>query len=152
MASVPGGQYSFFADGKNVNVVATPDGSSMPPPLAGQFNLELLTSGFGSATPPMGYDGVAMMSPDGKTLTLATGDLGAQVEARALPFEGISPDRRGGEPITIDLGRGFATHIEHRVAAPRRVWAQVDENGREVSHETKIVFKAGEDVAVDFRR
>ena len=26
------------------------------------------------------------------------------------------------------------------------------ENGREVSHETKIVFHAGEDVAVDFRR
>ncbi len=26
------------------------------------------------------------------------------------------------------------------------------ENGREVSHETKIVFRAGEDVAVDFRR
>ncbi len=26
------------------------------------------------------------------------------------------------------------------------------ENGREVSHETKVVFRAGEDVAVDFRR
>jgi len=26
------------------------------------------------------------------------------------------------------------------------------ENGREVTHETKIVFRAGEDVAVDFRR
>ena len=26
------------------------------------------------------------------------------------------------------------------------------ENGREVTHETKIVFQAGEDVAVDFRR
>jgi uncharacterized protein (TIGR03000 family) len=29
------------------------------------------------------------------------------------------------------------------------VWV---ENGREVTHETKIVFKAGEDVVVDFRR
>jgi uncharacterized protein (TIGR03000 family) len=26
------------------------------------------------------------------------------------------------------------------------------ENGREVTHETKVVFRAGEDVAVDFRR
>ncbi len=26
------------------------------------------------------------------------------------------------------------------------------ENGREVSHETSVVFRAGEDVAVDFRR
>jgi uncharacterized protein (TIGR03000 family) len=26
------------------------------------------------------------------------------------------------------------------------------ENGREVTHETKIIFQAGEDVAVDFRR
>ena len=26
------------------------------------------------------------------------------------------------------------------------------ENGREVSHETKVVFEAGQDVAVDFRR
>jgi uncharacterized protein (TIGR03000 family) len=29
------------------------------------------------------------------------------------------------------------------------VWV---ENGREVTHETKVVFKAGEDVVVDFRR
>jgi uncharacterized protein (TIGR03000 family) len=29
------------------------------------------------------------------------------------------------------------------------VWV---ENGREVTHETKVVFKAGEDVAIDFRR
>jgi len=69
------------------------------------------------------------------TLRVMRGDIGAQVEARALPFEGISPDRRGGDPITIDLGRGFATHIEHRVTAPRRVWAQADENGRDVSLE-----------------
>ena len=72
---------------------------------------------------------------DPATLRILRGDLGAQVEARALPFEGISPDRRGGEPITIDLGRGLATHIEHRVVAPRRVWAQFDENGRDVSLE-----------------
>jgi uncharacterized protein (TIGR03000 family) len=33
-----------------------------------------------------------------------------------------------------------------------KVVAMWIENGREVSHETKLVFQAGEDVAVDFRR
>ncbi len=33
-----------------------------------------------------------------------------------------------------------------------KVIARWVENGREVTHETKIVFRAGEDVAVDFRR
>jgi hypothetical protein len=69
------------------------------------------------------------------TLRVLGGELGAQVEARELPFEGISPDRRGGDPITIDLGRGLGTHIEHRVTAPKRVWAQVDENGRDIALE-----------------
>ena len=50
MASVPGGQYTLFANGNNMNVVATPDGVGMPPPLAGLFNLELLTSGSGSSS------------------------------------------------------------------------------------------------------
>ena len=69
------------------------------------------------------------------TLRVLRGELGAQVEARELPFEGISPDRRGGDPITIDLGRGLPTHIEHRVVAPKRVWAQADEKGRDVALE-----------------
>jgi hypothetical protein len=67
MASVPGGQYTLFANGSNANVVATPDGSGLPPPVAGQFNLELLTGNGPSSIPP-GYQGVAMLSPDGKTL------------------------------------------------------------------------------------
>ncbi len=33
-----------------------------------------------------------------------------------------------------------------------KVVATWHENGRDVTHETKIVFHAGEDVAVDFRR
>jgi uncharacterized protein (TIGR03000 family) len=33
-----------------------------------------------------------------------------------------------------------------------KIMATWVENGREVQHETKIVFSAGEDVAVDFRR
>src|SRR5215472_9725043 len=79
MASVPGGQYTFFANGGNTNVVATPDGSHLPPPVAGEFNLELLTSGHGSAAIPPGYQGVAMLSPDGRTLDMVAGDYGVHV-------------------------------------------------------------------------
>jgi Ca2+-binding RTX toxin-like protein len=79
MASVPGGQYTLFANGNNMNVVATPDGVGLPPPVAGLFNLELLTSGSGSAAIPPGYQGVAMLSPDGRTINMAAGDYGVQV-------------------------------------------------------------------------
>src|SRR5437762_3391517 len=79
MASVPGGQYTLFANGNNMNVVATPDGSGLPSPVAGLFNLELLTSGSGSASIPAGYQGVAMLSPDGNTMNLVAGDFGVQV-------------------------------------------------------------------------
>jgi hypothetical protein len=82
MASVPGGQYTLFANGTNMNVVATPDGIGLPPPVAGLFNLELLTSGSGSSAIPPGYQGVAMLSPDGKTINMVAGDYGVQVTAR----------------------------------------------------------------------
>jgi len=95
MASVPGGQYTLFANGNNMNVVATPDGVGMPPPLAGLFNLELLTSGSGSSSIPAGYQGLAMLSPDGKTINLVSGDYGVQVA-------------RGG-PHTVIAGTGNDT-------------------------------------------
>src|SRR5207253_9521605 len=95
MASVPGGQYTFFANGSNANVVATPDGSGLPPPVAGEFNLELLISGHGSASIPPGYQGVAMLSPDGRTLDLTGGDYGVHVG--------------GGGPQTVIGGTGNDT-------------------------------------------
>ena len=94
MASVPGGQYTLFANGNNMNVVATPDGV-VPPPVAGLFNLELLTSGSGSAAIPPGYQGVAMLSPDGNTINLVAGDYGMQVTA--------------GGPHTVIAGTGNDT-------------------------------------------
>jgi len=43
MASVPGGQFTFFAANKPINAVFTPDGSSLPRPIHGDFNLEVVT-------------------------------------------------------------------------------------------------------------
>ena len=100
MASVPGGQYTLFANGNNMNVVATPDGVGMPPPLAGLFNLELLTSGSGSSSIPAGYQGLAMLSPDGKTINLVSGDYGVQVAS--------------GGPHTVIAGTGDAGQLTKR--------------------------------------
>src|SRR5262245_47427408 len=55
MASIPGGQFTFFAANKPVNVVFTPDGQSLPPPVSGDFNLEVVTSPQGNSHPlPLG--------------------------------------------------------------------------------------------------
>src|SRR6266404_1651923 len=78
MASIPGGQYSFFATGQAVNVVTTPDGTNLPPPVLGKFNLELVTSLSGPSGIPAGYQGVALMSADGSTIELAASNYGVR--------------------------------------------------------------------------
>jgi Ca2+-binding RTX toxin-like protein len=95
MASIPGGQYSFFAAGQAVNVVTTADGSHLPLPVPGEFNLELVTSLNGPSDLPTGYQGVALASPDGKTIDLVSGDDGFKV--------------LGGGPHTISAGSGNDT-------------------------------------------
>jgi Ca2+-binding RTX toxin-like protein len=95
MASIPGGQYTFFAAGQAVNVVTTPDGSHLPLPVPGEFNLELVTSLNGPSDLPTGYQGVALASPDGKTIDLVSGDDGFRV--------------LGGGPHTISAGSGNDT-------------------------------------------
>ena len=69
------------------------------------------------------------------TLRILSSATGAQIEGWELPFEGISPDRREGVPITIDLGRDPNDRVEHQVAAPTRVWTQVAEDGKEIALE-----------------
>jgi len=56
MASVPGGKYSFAAV-QPVNLVLTPNGNNVPPPIAGDFNLEIFTSTNGTLA--AGYQGSA---------------------------------------------------------------------------------------------
>jgi hypothetical protein len=69
------------------------------------------------------------------TLRILSKGFGAQVEARNLPLEGIVSPRSGAGPIVITLGRGVDTHIEHNVSDGVRVWAQFDDDGREVAIE-----------------
>src|SRR5437868_8013445 len=80
MATIPGGQYSAFAQGgQQVNVVMTADGSHLPPPILGEFNLEVITGGVVPSGLPQGYQGVAVLSDDGKTINIAYGDWALQM-------------------------------------------------------------------------
>jgi hypothetical protein len=50
-------------------------------------------------------------------------DLGDQIEARALPFEGIFAERRNGaDAIRIMAGYKPSDHISHVVGNPSRIW------------------------------
>lgn len=73
MASIPGSQYVVTANGETVRIVETANRHNLPPPIAGQFNLEVWT-GFGPAphSPAPGYNGLAVLSPTGD-ITLVSG-------------------------------------------------------------------------------
>ncbi len=69
-------RFSFFTSSQSVNVGVTPDGSNPPPPVAGVFNLELVTSPAGTSYPaPPGYQGVAILpGGTGQAVQLLSGD------------------------------------------------------------------------------
>jgi len=75
----PGSQYVFFAPGQPVNAVTTTDPNNVPPPAPGNFNLEVVvnSTGTGSYATAPGYQGLAIRSTDGYTLTMLHGDYGA---------------------------------------------------------------------------
>jgi Family of unknown function (DUF5335) len=60
---------------------------------------------------------------------------GAMVESRRLPFEGIFADPRGEGSVTLLLGREPDKHVEHSIAAPKRVWLETLEGGAEAALE-----------------
>src|ERR1700761_4454828 len=111
MASIPGGQFSFFASNEPVNVVPTPDGSSLPPPVAGAFNLEVITSPHGTNYAlPAGYQGVALLSNGGQELDLLHGNIGVTVTGTGadtvLGGDGNDTIQGGIGPETIIGGSG----------------------------------------------
>jgi hypothetical protein len=100
MASIPGGQYNVFAaGGQQVNVVVTPDGQNLPPPIAGEFNLEVITDGIVPPGVPPGYQGVAVLSDNGQTINMAYGDWALQITGDPTVIGGAGSDTiYGGVP------------------------------------------------------
>jgi hypothetical protein len=76
MASIPGSQYDVFAGGQTINFGVTTDPNNVPPPVGGDFNLEVVVNatGTGSYNTASGYQGLAILSTDGHTLTLLHGN------------------------------------------------------------------------------
>ncbi|HTT81402.1 MAG TPA: hypothetical protein VMF86_17155, partial [Stellaceae bacterium] len=94
MASIPGSQFNFYAAAPEaINVVFSPDGSNLPPPTPGVFNLEVLTQSVSVSGPAPGYQGVAEVTGD-STLNMLFGDYGVV-------------DTTGGD--TIIAGSGMDT-------------------------------------------
>ena len=75
--------------------------------------------------------------------------LGAQVEARDLPLEGIVVDAEVRGPISILLGSPSRTNIEHPVQRPEEVWVEMTEQGAEAALE--IVSAGGARTILEFR-
>jgi hypothetical protein len=64
------------------------------------------------------------------TVWLLGPHIGAQVEARDLPLEGIVADPLG-TTITISLGGPAGGNVEHPVPQPMAVWEELTEDGAE---------------------
>ena len=58
------------------------------------------------------------------TLEVLAIDIGAQEQARDLPFEGITATSRDStsETIAISLGKTPEDHVTHTISEPTRVW------------------------------
>jgi hypothetical protein len=69
---------TYFAPALPVHLVYTGTGNNLPAAAPGQFNLEQVNNGTGtgSFTTAAGYQGVALISSDGRTLSLLHGDYG----------------------------------------------------------------------------
>jgi hypothetical protein len=64
------------------------------------------------------------------TLEVIGPAIGAQVEARDLPFAGISADAGpSAPPIRIALGNLGAAHVSHAVDAPSHVYLKQSDDG-----------------------
>jgi hypothetical protein len=74
---------------------------------------------------------------------------GAQVEARGLPFEGISADAKGSGPIVLQLGGAVGGNVEHRVYEPSQIWLEVTDEGKDAALE--ILSEGGRKTILEFR-
>ena len=65
------------------------------------------------------------------TIRVLHPSLGAQVEARELPLEGVVAPADPSGPISFHLGSSPQRHVEHEVGRPVQVWIEVSEAGSE---------------------
>jgi len=75
--------------------------------------------------------------------------LGAQIEARDLPLEGIVVDPQARGPISFLLGGEHGANVEHPVDRPEQVWVEVTEEGAEAALE--VVSGGGRRTILEFR-
>ncbi|HEY1794517.1 MAG TPA: hypothetical protein VGG57_00220 [Stellaceae bacterium] len=103
MASISGSQFVALA-AEPVNVAETSNGSHLPPPIAGDFNLEVWT---GSGPPPQspapGYNGLAVLGAGGTSITLVSGAYEIQDLATGGATDTLTAD---GDAQTIAGGPG----------------------------------------------
>src|ERR1700676_1626955 len=108
------GRYAFYAPNQTVNLVATADGSNLPTPFAGQFNLELVTAPLGTSYGlAPGYQGIAIL-PGGTGLAL-----------QVLSGNMTIADNGSGDAITLGAGAqpSSAPRATRAPAGPGRVWS-----------------------------
>src|SRR3954465_1273718 len=81
MARIPGSPYDIFiTTGQRINFGITTDPDNPPPPVFGDFNLEVVLFDYnpiyGTPTPqtPVGYSGVVMLRTDNHVLVASHGD------------------------------------------------------------------------------
>jgi uncharacterized protein DUF5335 len=85
------------------------------------------------------------------TLELLGAEIGAQKEARDLPFVGISADWKAGgrDNVSIILGEKRQDHVTHTIAAPLHVRLEETESG---AHQAlQIESAGGEQALIRFR-
>src|SRR5256714_6426739 len=136
----------YFAPGLPLNLVYTAIGSTLPAPMPGQFNLELFNNGTGtgSVATASGYQGVALVSADGRTVSLLHGDYGL-VDSGAnggnnLIFLGDGSESIGGAVGDTILGGSGANqfldgHLGHQsitggTAGNEMIWGRAAETVR----------------------
>jgi uncharacterized protein DUF5335 len=65
------------------------------------------------------------------TVRVLNPDFGSQVEARGLPLGGIVSPASASGPISIHVGSGATSHLEHEIPDPKQVWVELSDGGVE---------------------
>ena len=83
---------------------------SYPPPISGEFNLEIITDGVVPTSIPQGYQGVAVLSDNGQTVDMAYGNWALTLTGSADPTviggSGNDTITAGSAPTSILGGSG----------------------------------------------